>query len=181
MRPHDNSEMYDVIVLGTMRSPGVVRLSGHDRNEKWDIKEAKGTTSATTTLNGDPIGQFEATFYLADDGYDGGPSDFDRWEDFQRLVESTTNGPKPIALPIFHPDLARNRITDVVNGGVGGMVHDGKGGATVKVKFLEYRPPKPKPPKKPGSGTGTRIQEKPDPNAEAKRQLAALFEQAKQP
>lgn len=181
MRPLDDATLYDAIVLGTMRSPGVVRLSGHDRDEEWNIKKAKGTTSATTTHEGDPIGQFDAEFYLADDGYGDGPSDFDLWEDFQRLIESTTNGPKPVALPVYHPDLARNRYTDVVNGGIGGMVHDGKGGAKVKVKFLEYRPPKPKPPKKPGSGTGTRIQEKPDPNAKAKEQLAALLEQARQP
>jgi hypothetical protein len=182
-RPSDNEDLYSAIVLGTRRSPGVVTLSGHNRDEAWDVKAAKGQTGATSALNGDPIGQFEAEFYLVDDGEIDGPSQFDDWEDFQRLIESTTNGPKPVALPIYHPDLARQRYTEVVSGGVGGLVHDGRGGARVKVKFLEYRPPKPKPVEKakpkPDSGTGTRI--KPDPNAAAKAQLAALLERARQP
>jgi hypothetical protein len=190
-RPSDNEDLYSSIVLGTARSPGTVTLTGHWRNKSWDVKEAKGQTGASSALNGDPIGSFEATFHLVDDGAVDGPTDFDRWEDFQRLIESTTNGPVPVALPIYHPDLARQRYTEVVSGGVGPMLHDGRGGATVTVKFLEYRPPKPKPPAKakpkPGAstsdenGTGTRIPEKPDPNAESKRRLAALLEKAREP
>jgi hypothetical protein len=189
-RPSDNDDLYSAIVLGTMRSPGVVTLSGHDRTKAWDVKAAKGESGASSALNGDPVGSFEASFYLVDDGAIDEPSDFDRWAEFQRLIESTTNGPKPVALPIYHPDLAAQRYTEVVSGGVGGMVHDGRGGATVRVKFLEYRPPKTKPiakaQPKPGtssneSGTGTRIPQKPDPNAESKRQLAALLERARQP
>jgi hypothetical protein len=199
-RPHDNDEMYSTIVLGTMRSPGVVKLSGHDRDKAWDVKPAKGQTGASSALNGDPIGSFDATFYLADDGAfdervggaDGftilGVTDFDRWDDFQRLIESTTNGPTPVALPIYHPDLAAQRYTEVVSGGVGGMVHDGRGGASIKVKFLEYRPPKPKPiakakpkPGAPGATSTIGKPPKPDPNAAAKRELAALLERARQP
>jgi hypothetical protein len=186
--PSDNEDLYAAIVLGTRRSPGVVTLTGHWRNKEWDVKSAKGQTGASSALNGDPIGSFEATFHLVDDAE---TAQFDEWEDFQRLIESTTNGPAPVALPIYHPDLARQRYTEVVSGGVGPMLHDGRGGATVTVKFLEYRPPKPKPvvkakPKPSASmsdenGTGTRIPQKPDPNAESKKKLAALLERARQP
>lgn len=185
--PYDLDEDLSSIVLGTVRSPGKVTLSGHDRDKAWDIKGAKGQVGASSSLNGDPVGQFVATFQLADDNIDG-LTDFDLWEDFQRLIESTTNGPTPVALPIYHPDLARNRFTEVTNGGIGGMIHDGKGGATVKVKFLEYRPPKPKKPAaakaKPYGetegdiGTGRRVE---DPNAAAKRELARLTEEANKP
>lgn len=186
--PYDLDEELSCIILGTTRSPGVVKLSGHDRDKKWDVKEAKGATGASSALEGDPIGQFEATFTLAGDEVDG-LTDFDEWEDFQRLIESTTSGPTPVALPIYHPDLARNRFTEVVSGGVGGMVHDGQGGATIKVKFLEYKPPKPKPAvkakPKPDAGGGagaatggTTKPAKPDPNAERKRELARLNDEA---
>jgi hypothetical protein len=184
--PYDLDEDISTLVLGTMRSPGVVKLSGHNRNKDWDVKAAKGQTGASSSLNGDPVGQFEAEFYLAGDDVDSvnGPSDFDVWEDFQRLIESTTNGPTPIALPIYHPDLARNKFTEVTNGGVGGMIHDGKGGAIVKVKFLEYRPPKPKPAAKaqpkPGGDNGAGPT-KPDPNAKAKEELRRLREKANEP
>src|SRR5690606_29962779 len=175
MRPYWYDEEYSVIILGTVASPGTVTLQGHDRNKEWDIKAAKGQTGASSALNGDPVGQFQATFYLAADNQDGEPDDFDRWEDFQRLIESTTRGPTPVALPIYHPDLARNGFTAVANGGIGGMAHDGKGGAIATVKFLEYKPPKPKPvvsaKAKPGSSaaaSATSKPAKPDPNAAAK-------------
>lgn len=177
----------DYIVLGNMRSPGTCTLSGHDRTKNWDIKAAKGLAGASSSLNGDDVGQFDVEFYLADQ------ADFDAWDDFQRLIESTTNGPKPFALPIYHPDLARNHFTEVTNGGVGGVRHDGRGGRLVKVKFLEYKPPKPKPIAKATAKPGGKVATggggefgpppppKPDPNADAKRELAALLEEARRP
>lgn len=180
-------EPEDYLLLGTTPSPGKLTLSGHDRNEDWDIKAAKGQTGASSALNGRPIGQFTASFSLADD------DDFAEWEDFQRLIESTTNGPRPVALPIYHPDLARNGFTEVVSGGVGGIVRDAKGGRTAQVKFLEYKPPKPKPAAKalakpggkPAASAGGEFgpppPPKPDPNAAAKAELAELLTEARKP
>lgn len=183
MRPYWFDEEYSVIILGDRVSPGVVTLSGHDRYKKWDIQEPKGTTGASTKLEGDPIGQFQASFYLVDDRQDGEPDQFDEWEEFQALIESTTAGPTPKALPIYHPDLARNKFTEVTSGGIGAPIHDGRGGVTYVVKFLEYKPPKPK--KTSGAKGGVRMGvttlEAPDPNAERKLRLASLVEQAKKP
>lgn len=176
----------DYIVLGIAESPGVVTLSGHDRVKAWDIQAAKGQTGASSKLNGDPIGKFKASFYLAD------AEDLERWERYQFLIEAMTNGPAPQALPIYHPDLARNHFTEVTNGGVGGLIHDGKGGATVVVDFLEYKPPKPKPSAKAKAKPGGKVASgggefgpppppKPDPNADAKRELAELLTQARTP
>lgn len=183
--PYEQGDDLDFIVLGFTPSPGRVVLSGHDRWENWDIQKAKGQTGATSKLNGRDVGAFTATFYLAhDDLNDSETNDFDRWEEFQRLIESMTAGPTPIALPIYHPDLARNKFTEVSSGGVGGLVHDGKGGATVAVKFVEYKPAKPKPAAgakaKPGASP-TGAPKKPDPNAAAKAELAALIAEAKKP
>ncbi len=190
-RPYDRREELDFYVLGTgfVPSPGVMRLSGHDRNEKWDNQSAKGTTGSSSKLNGRDIGTFTATHTLSSDNVtDDGSDDFDAWETFQRLIESTTNGPTPIALPIYHPDLARNGFTEVVSAGVGGMVHDGKGGATVTVKYQEYKPPKPKPavkakakPAQTYANTDEGRRSPPDPNAERKAQVAALLAEAKKP
>jgi hypothetical protein len=190
MRPYWYDDIYSVILLGTngRPSPGVVTLSGHDRFEAWDIQEAKGTSGASTKLNGRPIGPFQATFYLADDRQDGEPDQFDDWEEFKALIDSTVSGPTPKALPIYHPDLARNGFTEVVSGGVGAPIHDGRGGVSVTVKFLEYKPPKPKAvaSAKGGSATpgvrqGVTTLSAPDPNAERKARLAALVAQAKEP
>ena len=185
--PYDLDDDLSTLLLGTMRSPGKVTLSGHNRDKAWNVKKSKGAVGASSSLEGDPIGQFEALFELAGDDVDG-VTDFDLWEDFQRLIESMTNGPTPVALPIFHPDLARNHYTEVSSGGVGGMVHDGKGGASVKVKFIEYKPEKAKPPAKAkpkpdASGTATTNSKptKPDPNAARKAELSRLLDEADKP
>jgi hypothetical protein len=185
LSPYQFPDLYSSIILGTMRSPGVVTLSGHDRDENWDIQKAKGNAGATSKLNGADLGEFQASFYLcADSNDENGENDFTRWEAFQDLIDSTTSGPKPIALPIYHPDLCRNRYTEVVKRSVSGLVWDLQGGATVVVKFGEHRPPKPKPAAKATAKpdencVGTRIRE--DPNEAAKQELASLVEQARTP
>ena len=192
-RPYDSDDALSVIVLGTTRSPGVVTLSGHDAPKKWDVKAAKGTTGASMTLGGDEPRKFSASFYLADDS---NPRDIDldvvdqfaAWDAFQRLVESMTpKGGAPFALPIYHPDLARVGITEVTSAGVHGMTHDGRGGSTVVVDFIEYKPPKPK--KTSGAGAkassgvsgSTSKPARVDPNAAAKAELAGLLAKAREP
>ena len=108
------------------------------------------------------------------------------------MIESTTNGPKPTALPIYHPDLARNGFTSVVKSSISGLQYDGRGGATVVVEFIEYRPPKPKPaakaqpkPAEPvtyaNTNEGPRSPPPEDPNAAAKKELSGLVDQASAP
>jgi hypothetical protein len=182
--PYEIGALLRVLVIGTLTTPGSVVLSGHDRNEDWDVQAAKGSTGASSKLNGKPIARFSATFSLAGDGEDE-VDDFEQWETCQRLLESTVNGPTPTALPIYHPDLARQRITEASVESIGGLVYDGKGGATVTVKFIEYRPPKKKPVAKAqakgGSRGGNSAVLADDPNAAAKRELAGLVAEAKRP
>ncbi len=189
-RPLENADALNVVVLGTTTSPGKVTITGHDRKENWDTQKAKGNVGATNKLNGADPGDFTCSFYLAGDGYGtdfAQSNDFDDWETFQKLVDSLTSGPKPIALPIYHPALARQKFTEVSKGMVGGMTYDGLGGATVVVQFKEYKPAKPKPVAaatgKPrgGSRGGNSAILADDPNAAAKRQLAALVEEANKP
>lgn len=185
MRPYNFDEDFSTILLGGKRSPGVVTLSGHDRKDNWQISQAKGKTGASTTLNGPPPAQFNASFYLVDDSpdLDDPESQFDAWDAFAALIKSTVSGPTPFALPIYHPDLVANEITEVTRASIGGAVHDGKGGKTVVVTFLEYKPPKKKKaaaPSAKGAST-TAGNAKPDPNAAAKAELAGLLAEAKKP
>lgn len=175
--PHTLVELYRWLWIADVQSPPLVKLTGHDRNQKWDIQEAKGQTGASSVLNGPPVGGFQAEFYIADD------DDMALWERFKAVVESTTNGPTPKALPIYHPDLVSNGFCEVCNAGIGGLVWDSRGGATVLVKFTEYKPPKPKAAKKskaaPSPSKG--VEKKEDPNANAKRELNKLLDEAGAP
>jgi len=173
------AEYFSKLLLGSQWSPGTVTLAGHDRAQDWDIQKAKGEAGASSKLNGVPVGGVQATFYLADD------DDLFAWYAFQRLIESTTSGTTPFALPIFHPDLAINGYTDVSNAGIGGILRDARGGKTVQVKFTEYRPPKKKTTKaatpSKGGNAASGEPDAPDPNADAKRELASLVDEAKKP
>lgn len=172
----DNPELFDEILLAGQRSPGVVTLSGHDRDIGWDVKKGAGQSGATTTRTSEDPVEFEASFYLVID-HSQGIDDISAWPAFAELIRSTVNGPKPKALDIYHPDLAENDIKSVVLKKFLGVTRDGKGGETRKVRFLEYRPAKAKggtpngSKSKPKSGTGI---DPNDPNAAALAELAKL-------
>ncbi len=175
--PIDDEELYEGIVLAGVRSPGKVTLSGHDRVVNWDIKDGSGQSGATMTRKGEKPIEFTATFYLVQDVAQG-IDDFAAWPAFLDLINSTVSGKTPKALDIYHPDLASNDIKSVVKSTVGGTAHDGKGGQTIAVKLMEYRPPKPAGGSPSGSATKPKkVGTAPDPNAEAKAELARLTAQ----
>lgn len=135
---------WDYLLVAGKRSPGVVKVSGDGIKVGWDIQQATATTGGVTRRTGEPIKEFDAEFYLTDERDALGTTDFDRWDAFQKTLEaSVAPGRKPYALDIYHPDLARVRITSATVGSIGTVALDGKGGGTIKVHFLEYRPPKP--------------------------------------
>jgi hypothetical protein len=188
----DDRDPEDYIVLGGVRSPGVVTFPGLGREKRWNVKSAKGQQGASMTLDGDDPGKVIASFYLTDEVPEGGgPTDVELWEDFAKLIESTTPiGGKPTALPVSNPDLARHRYTAFTNGGIAGPTYDGRGGRTYQVTFREYAPAKPKAVSKPAAkptqtyantDEGGRSPPPDDPNAAAKRELAELTNQAKRP
>ena len=155
-----------------MWSPGQCRLSGHKRVTGWDVKDAQGQDGASTARKGDPIGKFTATFYLVDDP-NAEVSDFTLWDDFQALLESSKNGDAPKALDIEHPDLLRNGFHSIVLDTMGEMVPDGKGGASIVVSLMEYKPPKKK---KAAGPSGSKPKDDPnDPITKATKDLNDLL------
>lgn len=195
--PSQNRDHYNSITLNGMRSPCVVTLSGHDREHSWDVKEAKGQDGASTTRGGEKIAQFTATFSLSDDPLSD-TDDYASWDAFRTMLQLSMRGKVPTAMPIYHPDLAAQNITSVCVASVGGLQHDGRGGATVAVKLLEYRPPKKKPVGKPSSKNASTnpavavgaaldkhmldlLKSGPTPNAQAQATLDDLKKEAEKP
>ncbi len=165
--PIDDPELYDSVELGGVRSPGVVTITGHDRKHGWDVKKGAGQAGATTTRTSDDPIEFTCTFKLSDE------EDFAAWPAFAAVVNSTVVGQSATARDIYHPDLAENDIKSVVKSTMMGTVHDGMGGQTRAVKFLEYKPPR----KAGGTPSGSKAGSKataPDPNQAAKDEIARL-------
>lgn len=168
--PINDEDIFDVIYLAGVRSPGVVKISGHKRKIDWDIQQVKGQKRANMNLKGIPLVEFTCEFTLTD------AEDWAQWPAFLDLINSTVSGPKPKALDISHPDLVEQDIKSVVKAETQGTKHDGKGGQVKVVVFQEYGPPIPKGGSPTASTTG---KPEKDPNAAAKAELAALTEQYK--
>jgi hypothetical protein len=132
--PHNDNVGWSTITLVNRVSPGTVELAGHEREIDWDVQAADGQKGATMALVSRPPGEFDADFYLADQ------DDFDAWDSFQALIESSVAVDPPIGLDIYHPDLQRNHFTSVVMGRIGGLRLDGKGGGRILVHFKEHLP-----------------------------------------
>lgn len=187
MNPFDHAEAYAGCVIGGAKSPGQVKLSGFERAVDWDVKKGGGEDGASTVRQGKPPAKGTLTFELAKDPVLG-IDEFEEWDAFEPTLSSTYDKAAPQALDIYHPDLARLQITAIVVESIGQMVHDGKGGATVAVKVLEYRPPKKK---AVGRSKGSKggfdpvktaidlfAKQTIDPNAAAKAELDKLLAQA---
>lgn len=168
--PIDNEELFDSIILAGVTSPGVVKLSGHDRVIGWDVKKGAGQSGATTTRTSEDPAEVTCAFYLAT------IEDIDAWPAFLASARATISGKDPKAADVYHPDLAEVDIKSVVLKKIGGVVHDGKGGQTRTLVFLEYRPPKPKGGTPKGS-TAKSTKKAPDPNQAALDELARLTKQ----
>ena len=163
--PLNDPDLYDHIELGDVESPGVVTLSGHDRKIGWKVNSGSAQSGATTVRTCDDPVEFLASFYLADE------DDFNDWPAFLAVVNATVATPTSKAVDIYHPDLAENGIKSVVKATVMGTVHDGKGGQTRAIKFLEYKSPR----KAGGSPNGSKAASKaPDPNQAALDEIAKL-------
>ncbi len=162
--PINDEPLFNVIELGGLVSPGVVKsITGHERKINWDVKEGEGQSGASSTLKSVPLRNPSVTFYLADEEQIG------QWPSFRALCYSTIKGAKPVALDIYHPDLEATEVRSVTLASMGGVVHDGKGGQSITVVFQEYAPPKPKG----GSATGSKVKG-PDPDAAANAEVARL-------
>ncbi len=165
--PLNDEELYNVLDFGVLKTPGVVTLSGHDRTIEWDIKAGAGQAGATTTLKAEKPAEFTASIYMTEE------EEFGQWPAVRELLLSTVKPKtKGKALDVYHPDLAANGIKSVVLSSLGGVVHDKKGGQTITVKLLEYKPPKPV--KVTPLGTTGRGA---DPNADLQKQLTDLTQQ----
>ncbi len=147
MNPIDNPGAYDALRIAGKRTPGQLKWTSPPKvDEGWEKKEAKGSKGGETICNGRKICEFAVELYLWRDTI---RDEFAAWEAFKPVLAKTTkDGAAQQALDIYSPVLEEAGISAVVLKNVPCAIPDGKGGATVLLEFMEYRPAK----KNSGSG-----------------------------
>lgn len=184
INPIDHPEVYDVVRIGGVTSPGVIKpggITGFKREHEWDIKTGKGTQGASLSYVQRPPSQGSITFTLVDRIH------FEQWEDFRPQFKYDPTKTNPQAVEIFHPVLADLDIHSVVANSISQLENDGVGEWHCTVDFTEYFPP----PKKSAVATPTTSKTDTNPQTAANQQpdvqdaqqaeIARLLDQASQP
>lgn len=190
MNPVDHPEQYDSFLLADQRSPGICKLSGPMLDHGWQKQKAKGSGGGETIHNGDDLVEFNVELYLwRDDKVDH----FAAWDAWRPLLRRPVAKGASKALDIYHPQLAELDVTSVVCTKEGTKEPDRKGGAVVKLSFLQYAPSKSNAAGKPagsasagqggtpGAPGAPNVPKAKDPNQDLKDQVAELTDQFSEP
>lgn len=157
------NEFYLMGVLG----PGLAKVTFSKKHD-WTKRKSKGSSGATMTYEGSGPVEFSVEFLLwLPAHFDAWPG----WASMQRKTLKTpasggttgalvaagvaingvavTAGPatsattQPVAMDVYHPDLAEVNVLRCIVEEEGGKIPDGKGGAKYTWKYAEYKPPTP--------------------------------------
>ena len=134
--PIANPRAWDVIGLGNLTSPGICRISGFKRKNKWDFKDGKGQVGTTPTLVGVPaIRNGTITFSLWTSQH------FADWLTFAALFQYQPAGPSQVtAIDIYHPSFVYIGLTSVVCDDISPPEYKGGGIWEIVVTMSEYKP-----------------------------------------
>lgn len=130
----------DYIVLCSIPSPGICKISGAGSPRGWDERKGYGADGAYLVLVSLGLASFTVTLTLWEDAH------FLAWDAFAALLEKPKNLIRPRALGISHPllEAAPLRIKDVIVEDVSQFEQDDDDELwTCEIKFRAYRPPKP--------------------------------------
>ncbi len=180
-------ELYDIVVIAGVASPGVAKVSRGGRKYKWDKKDGPGTAGANVTFRGIDLCEFsiELTMWNSEQ-----LAAWDVWRDLwqwdpTKKVKGKT--PKIQPVDIMHPILDGLGVHWAMPVEVGQLEYQGGGKWTATISAMEYKPPGKK--NVTGSPSGTQNTTAPTTAAggtpvksaadERDEQIVALLAQAK--
>lgn len=134
--PVANAAQHDFCLLGGQITPGIARIEGLSRKQKWDVKDGQGQKGAKITYVGDVLSKFRIKVTLWDD------EQFKVWKaNIDPVLQKSWNPPHP-AIDIWHPDTVEKGIKSIVVEDVSQFVEI-KDGWEITINVVEYREPKP--------------------------------------
>ncbi len=179
--PIDSPQLWDVVTVSGVQSPGLAEIGEWKRAHDWDQKKGKGTLGATATFVGKPLAEGSIKWYLWE------PEHFASWDTFLPLFKYDPTKKTAQAVDIYHPALDAIDVASVVTTKIGNIIHEGKQLYSISIDFLEYNPP----PNQSAVSTPTQANGTPPAftrqgntaNAQAgyEAEIAALLKKAQQP
>lgn len=129
----------DYIQLGGIVSPGRAAVVGAASLRDWDIRKGYGLDGAFVVYTGDNLCKFEVQIDLWE------KSQFALWEAFCKATLGKPKARFAPGLDIKHPLLNREplNIKSVIVEGVSQFEQDDNGLWSCRIRFIEYRKPKP--------------------------------------
>lgn len=181
INPFENPQVWDVIRVGQVVSPGLCDVGEFLRSYGYDIKKGKGMAGAKLTLTTKPPteGSFELIIWT--------PAQARAWDKFLPLLDYDPSKTTAKAIDIYHPALADIGVKSIVVKDIGSWMHKGKGKYSRKLAVIEYFPESKKNVTSSPNGSkstqrGTTPGAQPDPIADAKqREIARLLAEAAKP
>lgn len=140
--PIANAEDWDTVVVGGVAWEGYAKVSGFERENDFDVKQAPGAEGATSTYRGNKLAEGKIVLYIWTE---------DHWANLPAFLGQFKYDPTAKsgqAVDIWHPsfDLMSPPMRGMVVKKIGmpERVKDGDSLYTVTIECLEYRPPKKK-------------------------------------
>lgn len=190
--PTANPKLFEVFKLAGQTSPGVLKQPAFPdakRVEGWDVATAPGKDGGGLEHKGAKPQKFSCEIELWVDENGDRFADWEKWSPL--LATSSKDGDEQQALDIYHPTLDELGITSVVVATwEPPKLQEPGGSSVVKIEFIDAATlktkntgaPKGSANNKPqgGGGGNNKANEKPDPNADLKRQLAQRRQEYKE-
>lgn len=175
--PIARPDLWDVVYVGGIASPGIAHVTTPGIDYKWDKKKGPGIQKRTMTFRGQDGSDVKIKFELWTEEH------FKLWETYQGFFELDPTKSTVKAISVIHPKLVFLKIFNLVTERIGPIEEHGRGLYSVTVELSEYAPP----PKKNVTKTptsvrqGTTTVEHVTPETAAERRLRLLREKAAQP
>lgn len=136
--------VHEAFIVCGIAAPGLAIVTGAERPYKWDVKEAKGSSGATTTYQGEGIVKVKVELLLWKDGTDpADPTDhFAEWDSFRDLLRTGLREKNLRALDVLHPALVDIDVYAMAVERIGQLVPKGGGLFSASFDLVEYKPPK---------------------------------------
>lgn len=175
--PIARPDLWDVVYVGGIASPGIAHVSTPGIDYKWDKKKGPGIQKRTMTFRGQDGSDVKIKFDLWEEEH------FKLWETYQGFFELDPTKTAVKAISVIHPKLVFLKIFNLVTEKIGEIKEEGRGLYSVTVELSEYAPPpKVNVTKTPtGVRQGTTTVERVTIESENDRRLALLRAKAAQP